>query len=129
MWGRFEGQGPIRLVPESYRALPVGSKIAYCIHNNVDVWDQGLRYFRRGADIAAVDTLNKPLKDFSFDSNGNFLSYAGSSGPWDNVLAGITDPALRLKAIQDYSYARSQVLKLMDMQNAERRYGKPWDRK
>ena len=129
MWGKFEGQGPIRLVPESYRGLPLEAKIVYCVHNNVDVWDQQLRYFKRGADIAAVDSKNMPFKDYNFDSNGNLLSYKGVRGNWDATLERIKDPTLRVKAIQDFNQARSEVQKLMEMQNAERKVLKNWDRK
>ena len=125
MWGRFDGQGPIRLVPEAYRTLPLAAKIVYCIHHNVDVWDQQLRYFK-GAETAAVDSKNMPLKDFSFDSNGALVSYAGTPGSWSDILAGLQDPALRFKVVQGYYNTRYEVQKLIDLQNVERKYVKNW---
>lgn len=88
-----------------------------------------MRYFKRGAEIAAVDSKNMPLKDFSFDSNGALVAYDGAPGHWDDMVRRIRNPVLRLKAIQDFNQARSEVRKLMDMQNAERRFLKNWDRK
>ena len=95
----------------------------------MDVWDQELRHFKRGAEIAAVDSNNMPFKDFSFDSKGALLAYKGAPGHWDAILRRIRGPTLRLKAIQDYNQARSEVQKLMNMQNAERRMLQNWARK
>ena len=116
--GRFEPLELVRLVPETYRTLPLDAKIVFVTKYGEDVWSQRLRYFK-GAETAAVDLQNQPLNDWNFDKNGDLVDYQGETIR-DIRKGNLPEGMDRNKILTDLSRMRGEIGELQDMEDVER---------
>lgn len=106
-----------RLVPPAYRTLPLDAKIVYATKYSEDVWSQRLRYIS-DTTTAAVDSNNKPLKDWNFDRAGDLIDYQGMT--LREIKKGNFPDFSQTKLQEDYHHMKGEIGILQNMEEVER---------